>query len=223
MKRKAALIALTAAVLATARGGAGAFPLGFSVGGGAGVGYYSMNALNEHATIVSQDNNISIRKLDRGVNFRIQGRIWYRSIAALAGGYEHLWGETSAVEPSSSIYFKTPADLFTLGAVGTVFEIKDVMNICIGANICWADALYETNEGYLDEFRGDGSGYEAYVEAHTNFINPIEMGFQLGYQSLEIGELNDKFGFPGSFDPSSPIRLDYSGVFIYLMASVRIN
>jgi len=226
MKLRGAAAVCAAAFVAAAGAGVEAFPLGFSVGGGTGWGYYSMSELNAHIGLVAQDNALTIDELGDGVNFRVEGRIWYRRAVALACGYEHYWGETDAAESSSSLSYHAPADVLTIGIVAAVLQIPNAIDICVGVNRCWADAVYGTNEltgRRLTEYKGEDAGYEAYAEVHTNFINPIEMGLQLGYRGLRIESLYDKFGDPGLFDAGSPIEIDYSGVFLYLMAAIRIN
>lgn len=226
MKGTPAALACAAALIAGAADGIDAFPLGFSVGGGAGAGYYSMGALNKHIGIVAQENLLTIGELGSGVNFRVEGRVWYRRLAAISLGYEHFWGETDAVEASSSLSYHTPAEVVTLGVVAAALRIENAFDICVGLNRCWVDAVYGTNERTgrrLQEWKGEDAGYEAYAEIHTNFIDPIEMGLQLGYRGVKVRSLYDKFGNLGLFEPGVPIEVDYSGVFIYLMAAIRIN
>jgi hypothetical protein len=202
------------------------FPLGVTVGGGVGVGYYSMDELNEHIGIIGQENALTIKGITNGVNFRVEGRLWYEHIAALTGGYEHFWGETNAVEASSSLSYRTPADVYTLGAIVAVLRLENSFDLCIGMNRCWSKVVFGTNEitgRRLTEFKGEETGYEAYAEIHTNFINPIEVGLQLGYRGIKIETLNDKFGEPGYFDSDRRITIDYSGVFFYLTTAIRIN
>ena len=222
MIRAAAFICL-AAVVATS--GAGAFPLGFSIGGGTGLGYYSMSALNEHIGIVAQESLLSVDELANGVNVRLEGRLWYARIAAITGGYEHFWGKTESVE-SSSLSYQAPADVYTLGILVTFLRFENSFDLGVGANYCRAEAFYRTNETTirrLAEFTGEDGGFETYAEIHTNFLNPLEIGFQLGYRRLKIETLNDAYGDRAYFEPDLPIEIDYSGVFFYLTSSIRIN
>ena len=226
MRNAAQVFIVLAAVVAAAGGGAAAFPLGISAGGGIGLGYYSMGALNEHIGIVAQENAITIDPLNNGINFRAEGRIWYGRIAALVGGYEHLWAETETLEATSSITYLAPADVYTLGLVAALFRFENAIDLGVGVNRCWVDVTYGTNEitgRRLAEFDGEDAGYEAYAEIRTNFLNPIEVGLQIGYRGLKVETLSDLYGERGYFEPGFPIEVDYSGVFFSLMTSIRIN
>lgn len=202
-----------------------AFPLGISAIGGVGVASYSMSELNEHIGLLGQESHLTIDELSNGINFRAEGRIWYRRVAALAGGYQHFWGETGAGE-TSSLSYSTPADIYSLGAIFSIFEIAKAMDLCLGINHCWASAVLGTNEfsgRRLTEFKGQNRGFEAYAEIHTSFLSPLEVGVQLGYRGLKIDTLEDRFGRTAYFDSVTRMSLDYSGVFFFLFTSIRIN
>jgi hypothetical protein len=225
-KTIAALGAL--AIIVAADSPAQPFPLGFSAVGGLGVGYYSMSELNRHIGSKGQDLGISFDELSSGVNFRIEGRVWVLDRAAVTGGYEYYWGEASSEGSSSSLNYRTPADVYTLGAIVPLVRIEKGFDLCLGVNLCMAKAVFEMKEENdsarkIPSFKGDDSGYEAYAEIHTKFFNPIELGFQLGYRGLKISSLTStRTGLEGTFSDGSKISIDYSGVFFYLTTAIRI-
>lgn len=213
------------AVLAAAFSRAESFPLGVSIVGGIGYGYYDMEALNVHLGHVAQERNVKFDGLTGGVNVRIEGRAWMYDFVALTGGFEHFWGETESEGTSSTLSYRAPCDVYTVGAVVAAVRIENVMNLCAGANVCFAHAVYGTNEvieRQFSEYKGENEGYEIYAEAHTNFLNPIEVGFQLGYRGLVIEEFTDKYGDTASFEPSIKMELDYSGMFFYFTTAIRL-
>lgn len=220
---RTAVVSLAVLVLAFAR--AESFPLGFSVVGGIGAGYYDMEALNEHLGHVAQERNVKFDGLTGGVNFRIEGRLWMYHLAALTGGFEHFWGETESEGTSSTLSYRAPADVYTAGAIVAAIRIEEAMNLCVGFNYCYAEAVYGTNEVIerrFSEYKGKNDGYEIYAEAHTNFMNPIEVGVQFGYRGLKISEFTDKYGNAASFEPGMNMEIDYSGVFLYFTTAIRL-
>jgi hypothetical protein len=226
---KSSIAALAAlAIVVAAHSPAQPFPLGFSAVGGLGVGYYSMSELNRHIGLKRQAPGISLDDLSSGVNFRIEGRVWVLDRAGVTGGYEYYWGETSSEGSSTTLTYRTPADVYTLGAIVPIVRIRKAFYICLGANLCMAKSVFEKREEKdsarkLPSFKGDDSGYEAYAEIHTKFFNPLEVGFQLGYRGLKINTLNSvKDGLVATFDEGTKIQIDYSGAFFYLTAAIRI-
>lgn len=217
-----------ATILALAVGAspnAHAFPLGFSVTGGIGVGYYSMADLSSHLNTVRQENHIKLDELKSGVNFKADGRVWFFDRVAVSGGFQHLWGESVSEGSSSTLDYKTPADVYILGLVGTLLDLPNVVDLCVGVNRCSAKTVFGTNEVVsrrLAEFTGKNVGFEAYAEVHSNFINPVEVGLQMGYRSLKIQTLYDRRNQVGFFESGDQMSIDYSGVFFYLTSSIRI-
>jgi len=225
MKRTIIVVLGALALLSPPMRPAGAFPLGFSAVGGIGAGYYSMAELNRHLGLLAQTERLQLHGIASGVNFRIEGRVWGLNTFGLTGGYERFWGETDAQGTSSSLSYRTPSDVYTIGAIFVLLRIENVFNLCVGANECFAKSVYgtnELNERRLSEFKGEDRGYEAYAEIHSNFLNPIEVGMQLGYRGLTIDTFNDKYGDVGYFELGRKIEIDYSGVFFYFTTAIRL-
>jgi hypothetical protein len=225
-KMKKIVLALGAlAILSAVSVPASSFPLGLSVVGGIGAGYYSMGDLNRHLGLIAQSKHITLDDITGGVNARVEGRVWILDQLGITGGYEHFWGATDAEGTSSSLSYRAPTDGYTVGAIVVLLHVPDVVNLCVGVNGCFARSVYGTNElvaRRLSEFKGQHQGYEVFGEAHTNFIDPIEVGFQLGYRGLVIDSFTDKYGREAYFDSGMKMRLDYSGVFFYLTTAIRI-
>ncbi|MFA4947289.1 MAG: hypothetical protein WC674_02130 [Candidatus Krumholzibacteriia bacterium] len=219
-----ALMAL--AIFSLAAAPAGSFPIGFSAVGGIGAGYYDMAALNRHLQIVSQDSGLTtLDELLSGVNFRIEGRVWLFDLFAATGGFEHFWGATESQGSTSTLSYLAPSDVYTVGAIVAPLRIENVLNLCAGSNLCFAKSVYGTNEVVarrLSEFKGEGRGCELYAEAHTNFLNPIEVGFQLGYRWLALKTFTDKYGNVASFESGIKMEIDYSGAFFYFTTAIRL-
>jgi hypothetical protein len=220
-----ALVAL--GILSLAVSPARSFPIGFSVVGGIGVGYYDMESLNRHLQKFAQDSGLtSLDNLSNGVNFRIEGRVWMFDLFAVTTGFEHFWGATESQGSSSVLSYRAPADVYTVGAIVAPLRIENVLNLCVGSNLCFANSIFGTNEiiaRRLSEFKGDGRGCELYAEAHTNFLDPIEVGFQLGYRWLALKTFTDKYGDTASFDSlTGTMEIDYSGAFFYFTTAIRL-
>lgn len=217
---------IAAMVVAAAATGASAFPVGFSVNGGVGAGCYSMSALDDHIALIARERDLSLDDLGPGVTFRIEGRVWMAGWAGIAAGYQHFWGESEVETETSTLGFHAPADVFHVGAIVAVARIPGAVDACLGANVCRVATAYGTNEldeFHLTEFKGHDSGYEAYAEIHSNFIDPIEIGLQIGYRWLAVDALDDKFGERAFFDADTPASIDYGGAFFYLTTAIRIN
>jgi hypothetical protein len=214
------------ALLSLAAAPAGSFPIGFSAVGGIGAGYYDMAALNRHLQIVAQDSGLTtLTELLSGVNFRIEGRVWLFDRFAATGGFEYFWGATESQGSTSTLSYQAPSNVYTIGAIVAPLRIENVLNLCVGSNLCFATSVYGTNEVVarrLSEFKGEGRGCELYAEAHTNFINPIEVGFQMGYRWLALKTFTDKYGKAASFGPGIKMEIDYSGAFFYLTTAIRL-
>jgi len=225
MKRTFLVVLGAIATLSLPPQPAGAFPLGFSAVGGIGAGYYSMEELNRHLGLIAQAERMQLDGITGGANFRIEGRVWVLNTIGLTGGYERFWGETDGEGTSSSLSYRTPSDVYTIGAIAVLLRIENIFNLCVGANECFAKSVYGTNEFIerrLSEFKGEDRGFEAYAEIHSNFLNPIEVGLQLGYRGLTIETFNNKYGGVGSFEPGRKIEIDYSGAFFYFTTAIRL-
>jgi hypothetical protein len=203
-------------------------PIGFSAVGGLGYGYYSMGDLNRHIGSKRQDLGISLDELSNGVNFRLEGRVWVYDRAAVTGGYEYYWGETSSTGTSTSISYSAPTDVYTIGVIVPVIRKQGAFYLCLGINRCMAKSIFEMKEEddssrLIPSFKGDDSGYEAYAEIETKFLNPLEIGLQLGYRGLKIETLNSiKDGAAAYFEDGTKVNVDYSGVFFYLTTAIRL-
>ncbi|MCK4236769.1 MAG: hypothetical protein KAX38_06595 [Candidatus Krumholzibacteria bacterium] len=201
-------------------------PIGLSVTGGIGTGYYSMKAMNDHINEVRQDLGTALDDLSSGINVSLRGRLWFFERYAVSVGYEHFWGYTETESGDYTVTFKAPADIYSVGGVMNVISFPNLIDLNIGISRCVARSVYGSNMltmGMLKEYKAIDSGYELYAEATTNFLRPVEVGFQLGYRGLKVKDLEDKFGdracFPGS---DIKVELDYSGVFFYLTAGIRL-
>jgi hypothetical protein len=218
-----AIVAL--AVLSLVPSTATSIPVGFAAVGGIGAGYYDMAALNRHLGLVAQSKSVKFDGLTSGVNFRVEGRIWLYDVAAVTGGFEHFWGATGSEGSSSTLSYRTPGDVYTVGAIVALLRIENVLNLCVGSNLCFAESVFGTNEVVarrLSEFKGNNEGFELYGEAHTNFIDPIEVGFHFGYRGLRIKDFKDKYGDIASFESGIKMEIDYSGVFMYFTCAIRL-
>jgi hypothetical protein len=201
------------------------FPIGLSANGSIGFGYYSMADLNSHLDIIRQEKHIKLDELGSGVNFKVEGRIWLFNQVAIVGGYEHYWAESVSEGSSTTLSYKVPADVYNIGLVVTVLRLENTIDLCLGVNRSSAEAVFGTNEivgRRLAEFKGKNAGYAVYGEIHTNFINPIEVGLQVGYRGLKINDMKDKWGDEAVFDDGAKITIDYSGAFFYLTTAIRI-
>jgi hypothetical protein len=215
----------TLAILASASAYASSFPIDFSVTGGIGAGYYAMDGLNRHLGITAQSENVTIDRIESDVNCRIEGRLWLMNCIALCGGYEHFWAATDAQDTSTVLSYRAPADVYTVGAIYSAYSVENVVDLCVGTNVCFVSSVFGTNEAVerrFSEYEGDDVGYEIYAETHTNFLKPIEVGFQLGYRGLKIDAFENRYGNVSYFEEGGKMVVDYSGVFFYLLASIRI-
>jgi len=185
-------------------------PFGFSVKGGIGMGYYSMDDLNNHIREVRQNRNAMLDEISGGININIQGRLWLFDQIALSAGYEHLWGNTEGQTIDYTITYKTPADIYTIGGVANILSLPTLIDLNIGGNVCMARSVYGTNLltiTRLKEYKGNENGYELFAEVATNFLRPVEVGFQLGYRGLKIKELEDKGIYPAQLEIARSVLL----------------
>ncbi len=220
------IASLTLPIILT--GSAFSLPIGFSAFGGLGTGYYAMSHLNSHIGNIGQDLGVPIEGISSGINITLQGRIWFINRIAITGGYERLWADTEAESAEITLSYKAPCNLYFIGAAGTIISLPEVLDFNVGVNYTFASATFGTNLDFgrrLREFKGSDNGYEIFAEVTTNFIRPVEVGFQMGYRGLKIDGLVDKYGdSPDDYYDymDYQFKLDYSGVFFYITVGIRL-
>ncbi len=223
--KKLTAAALAAAILVPSAALAD-FPVGFEVKGGVGVGYYSMGEFNDNLEAVREQYGVSFDDLTSGFNVMLEGRIWMLGRIAATAGYEHIWVEQIMPTGSSSyVTYKMPADLLSLGGTVHIFRVPKVIDINGGVKGTFAKVVYGTDEsgGRFTEYKANDYGWDIYAEINTNFINPVQVGFTLGYRSLKVDGFEDKFGnTPEFIGNDEPVVLDYSGIYFYFTAGVAI-
>jgi len=223
MKRLVAA-AIAAAILAPVE--ASAFPLGFEVKGGVGVGYYSMAEFNDNLQAVREQYSLVYDNISSDFNVMLDGRVWMFGRIAATVGYEHLWAEHNMpVSSTSYVTYKMPADVLSLGGTVHLFRLPKVIDINAGLKGTFGKVVFGTDQDddrYV-EYKSNGYGWDLYGEINTNFLNPVEVGFTLGYRSLKVDGFEDKFGkAPEYVGTGDPVVLDYSGVYFYFTAGVAL-
>jgi len=202
-----------------------AFPLNFSFSGSIGSGYYSMNELNTMIQKTSQEKDIQIDKINKGVNVGLHGRVWLFDTAAVTGGFEHFWAESTTNLGDIPLTFKAPADVYSIGLLAKLHSLASALDVCFGASENFVKSQYGSNLNsgrILREYKSNGKGMTIYAEIHTNFLHPLEVGTQLGYRFMKIKDFKDKNDNPLNFDSSSSGQIDYSGFYFYIMSGFRI-
>ncbi len=198
------------------------FPIGISVHGGLGKGYYSMEELNDNLNELRLQLDSNLSDLSNGTNVMAQGRLWFLGRVAVTIGYEHFWGETEIQTLDSPIVIKAPANVYSIGGIVTPLSIPVAADFNIGASISFVSCIYGTNQEFarkLEEYKGNDTGYQIYAEAMTNFLTPLQFGLMMGYRGLKVQEFEDRYGDLGIFDPSGAVmEIDYSGFFFYVTA-----
>jgi hypothetical protein len=228
MKSKITSSAAIAAVLVfMSMQAAQGFPIGVSIHGGLGKGFYSMEGLNDYINELRLDFNANLADLSSGTNVMLQGRIWLFDRIGFTANYEHFWGESEIQTLEGPVMFKAPGNSYSIGGIVKVLSLPRFVDFDLGINLCFANSVYGTNENLmrrLEEFKGSDNGYEAYIEAVSNFVPPLEFGFMLGYRGLQIKDFEDRYGDIGYFDEDQlmPIAIDYSGVFLYVTAGIGL-
>jgi hypothetical protein len=221
-----ALAMVFVAMLAIASADLAAFPLGISVKGGIGQGYYSMDALNENLKVASQQHGAFFDDLSKGINVALQGRVWVLGRYGLHLGYQHYWGESTAIAGGTEYTYKTPADVYSIGCVINILSFPVLFDINAGANLCHVRSIFGTNvrtESFLQEYKGNDNGFDVYAEVVTNFIRPVDIGIQFGYRDLTVKSLENKFKEEARFPISeTKVELEYSGVFFFFTAGIRL-
>jgi hypothetical protein len=220
------IVAVTILTAATA-GHAGKVPVSFSARGGIGQAYVSMGALNDHFSLLRENLGTDLVSIDNGFQVCLEGRVWlYNRVAAVAG-WEHYWIEASIDAGSYGLLFKAPTNTLLLGAAVKVYEVPDLLDVNLSARGLFGSTVYGSNEftgnSTLEEYKNNSYGWDFFVEATSTFIRPVEVGFMLGYRSLEISELRNKFDEIAEHSISGdPVVLDFSGVYYYITAGFRL-
>lgn len=226
MSKKTAMTLFAVLLLTTAAGTEVlGFPIGVSIHGGLGKGYYSMEELNDNLNELRLELAANLSDLSNGTNVILQGRVWFLDRIGVTAGYEHFWGETEIQTVESTILIKAPADVYSIGGIVTILPIPNFVDLNLGVSLSFVSSVYGTNQEFarrLEEFKGNDNGYQIYGEAMTNFVDPLQFGLMLGYRGLKIAEFEDRYGDLAMFEPSGAVmEIDYSGVFFYVTAGVR--
>ena len=223
MKRLTAAV-LAAVILAPSAAFAD-FPVGFEVKGGVGVGYYSMGEFNDNLQAVREQTGITFEDLTSGFNVMLEGRIWMFGRIAATAGYEHFWcDQIMPVSLTDYVTFTMPADLLSLGGTVHIYRVPSVIDINAGLKGTFAKVTYSTDEsGRFTDYKANDYGWDIYAEFNTNFINPVQIGFTLGYRNLKVDGFEDKFGNTAEFiGTGEPVVINYSGMYFYVTAGVAI-
>jgi hypothetical protein len=200
------------------------FPIGISVHGGLGKGYYSMEEFNDNLNELRLELDSNLSDLSNGTNVMLQGRLWFVGRFAVTVGYEHFWGESEIQTVESTVVIKAPANVYSIGGIITPISMPVFADFNIGASMSFVSSIYGTNQEFarkLEEYKGNDTGYQIYAEAMTNFLTPLQFGLMLGYRGLKIREYEDRYGDLAFFEPSGTVmEIDYSGVFFYVTAGI---
>jgi hypothetical protein len=217
---------LTILCIAVPLQAAWSFPVGVSVHGGLGKGYYSMEELNDNINELRLQLGSNLSDLSNGTNIMLQGRVWFFERIGLTATYEHFWGETEISGAEDPIVFKAPANIYSVGGIIKVIILPLIVDLNVGVSKSFATSIYGTNQDFarrLEEFKADDDGYEIFVEAMTNFIRPLQFGLMLGYRGLKITNFEDRYGDVAYFEPSHVLmEVDYSGAFFYITAGIGL-
>jgi len=215
--------ALAAAILIPSA--AAAFPLGFEVKGGVGIGYYSMAEFNANVQAVREQYGLEFDDFDSEFNVMLEGRIWMFGRFAATAGYEHLWAEYNMpISSSSYVSYKMPADILSLGGTLHIYRVPKVIDINAGVKGDFIKVVFGTDQdGNFTEYKSNEYGWDIYGEINTNFLNPVQVGFTFGYRNLKADNFEDKYGnMPHFIGTGDPVVLDYSGMYFYFTAGVAI-
>ena len=222
MKRLTAAL-LAAALLAPAA--SQAIPLGFEAKGGIGIGYYSMTEFKDNVQAVREQYGLEYDDPASEFNVMLDGRIWMFGRMAASVGYEHLWADYNMPTGNTEyITYTMPADIVSLGGTVHVYRFPQVIDFNVGMKGTFAKVTFGTDQdGTFTDYKSNGYGWDIYGEINTNFLNPVQVGFNLGYRSLKIDGFEDKFGNQAEYiGNGQPVVLDYSGVYFYFTAGVAI-
>ncbi len=224
--KRLAVISVTALMLILPLSDSGAFPLELSLRGSVGLGYYSMEKLNRHINARRQKIGANLDQITNGINIAAEGRIWVLGRAALTMGYEHFYAEAQVDAETYSVAYRAPVGLYSLGVAVSALKLTSV-DINAGINRIFGLSDYQTNEytgGLIQNFKAADNGLEIFTEITTNFLKPVEVGFQLGYRRLEFKPFVNKFRDEIYFNQEENQKtvLDYSGTYFYLTTGIRI-
>jgi len=206
---------------------AGKVPVSFSAKGGIGQAYVSMGAINDHFSLLRENLGTDLVSIDNGFQVYLEGRVWFYNRVAAVAGWEHYWIEASIDAGSYGLLFKAPTNTLLLGAAVKVYEVPDLLDINLAARGLFGSTVYGSNEftgtSSLEEYKNNSYGWDLLVEATSTFLRPVEVGFMLGYRSLEISDLKNKFDEIAEHSISGdPVVLDFSGVYYYITAGFRL-
>jgi hypothetical protein len=140
-------------------------------------------------------------------------------------GYEHFWCEKNMpINSSDYITYTMPADILSLGGAVHIYRVPKIIDINAGLKGTFGKVIYGTDEsGRFIEYKANDYGWDIYAEFNTNFINPVQVGFTLGYRNLKIDGFEDKYGTtPYFIGTDNPVVMDYSGMYFYLTAGVAV-
>ncbi len=225
--RKASAALLAAVLLLSAPAALKAeLPLGIEAKAGVGVGYYSMSDFNDNLERLRQAAGTTFENLDNGFNVMVEGRVWFfKRIAGLAG-YEHYWSEMTAPGGSTTLTYKSPADVLYLGGAVHLLRLPKLIDVNVGLKGSFADVVYgtdDTESGRYIEYKSNGYGWDLFAEVNTNFVKPVQVGFTLGYRNLDIDGFEDKFGDAPEFTYSGEeVNIAYSGMYFYFTAGLAV-
>ena len=215
-------------ILAAATGcRAGKVPVSFSARGGIGQAYVSMGELNDHFSLLRENWGTDLVSIDSGFQVYLEGRVWFYNRVAAVAGWEHYWIEASIDAGTYGLLFKAPTNTLILGAAVKVYEVPDLLDVNLAARGLFGSTVYGSNEftgnSSLEEYKNNAYGWDFLVETTSTFLRPVEVGFMLGYRSLEISELKNKFDEIAEHSISGdPVVLDFSGVYYYITAGFRL-
>ena len=219
------LIAVLAAAVLVPSSAAATFPLGFEVKGGVGVGYYSLTEFKDNIQAIQEQQGLEFDDPSSEINVMLDGRLWMFGRFAASVGYEHLWMDYNMpIGSSNYVTYKMPADIMSLGGVVHIYRVQKVIDINAGLKGDFANVVYGTDQdGSYTEYKSNGYGWDLFAEVNSNFMNPVQVGFTLGYRSLKVDEFEDKFGnSPTYIGTGAPVVVDYSGMYFYFTAGVAI-
>lgn len=226
MRKTAATMAAMALLASISTGARAELPVGLEAKAGIGIGYYSMSDFNDNLQELRQAAGTSFEDLGDGFNVMVEGRVWLLKRVAALAGYEHYWSELSAPAGSGTLTYKSPADVLYLGGAVHLIRFPKLIDVNLGVRGSFADVVYgtdETESGRYVEYKSNGYGWDIFAEVNTNFVNPVQVGFTLGYRNLEIDGFEDKFGTSPSFTYSGDdVTIAYSGMYFYFTAGLAV-
>jgi len=222
MKRLIVAALVTAVLVPSAAVG---FSLGFEAKGGVGIGYYSMAELKDNIQAVREAAGLEFDDPSSEFNVMLEGRVWMFGRFAATVGYEHMWADYNMpIGSSNYVSYAMPADLLSLGGTLHIYRVPRVIDINAGVRGDFAKVTFGTDQdGPYTEYKANDYGWAIYGEVNTNFLNPVQVGFTLGYRSLKVDGFVDKFGNAATFiGNGEPVVMNYSGMYFYFTAGVAI-